>query len=209
MRCSLWPKRPERDFCNMEFFAGWHGLDLFFIVLGCYFIIRGCFRGFVGEVVTLAGFICSFYVSFKFSGQFAKLFSHGGGLNPTVAQFLAIALIWIFITLIAAMLRHILKNILDAADLGGVDKLLGLFSGLLKIYIIIYVVLIGGFLLTPVINPVWMSNSDMLRYAGRHWPQVRQILIDFNVLPEASNLPDGTLEQILRPYRTGAYGPKN
>ncbi|MDO5562502.1 MAG: CvpA family protein [Synergistaceae bacterium] len=193
----------------MEFFAGWHGLDLFFVALGCFFVIRGCFRGFVGEVVTLAGFICSFYVSFKFSGQIGKILSHGGGLNPSVAQFLAMALIWLFVTLIAAAVRRILKSMLDAADLGGVDKLLGLFSGLFKTCIMIYVFLVGGLLLSPVVNPVWMSNSDVLRYAGRHWPQVRQILVDFDVLPEASELPNGTLEQILRPYRTGSGGPKD
>ena len=31
--------------------------DIFFIVLAAYFIVRGVFRGFVGEVITLAGFI--------------------------------------------------------------------------------------------------------------------------------------------------------
>ena len=39
-------------------------LDIFFIVLALYFIVRGMFRGFLGELITLAGFAASFYLSF-------------------------------------------------------------------------------------------------------------------------------------------------
>ena len=48
--------------------SGWNYWDIFFIILGCYFIIRGSFRGFVGEVITLVGFLASFYLSFHYSG---------------------------------------------------------------------------------------------------------------------------------------------
>ena len=188
--------------------AGWHLLDIFFILLGCYFIIRGCFRGFIGEILTLVGFLCSVYVSFKFSGKFGSLIFSSTGFNPSVSQLMAIILVWFVIYLIVAVIRKLAKGFLSAVSLSGFDRLLGIFSGLLKIFIAVYVVLIGGLLLAPVANPTWMTNSDIIRYAGRQWPQVRQILIDFNLLPNAEALPEGTLEQILRPYRTGGSAPK-
>ncbi|MCC8183531.1 CvpA family protein [Cloacibacillus porcorum] len=188
--------------------SGWNYWDIFFIILGCYFIIRGSFRGFVGEVITLVGFLASFYLSFHYSGGIGRFLSVTMGLNAYMAQAAAAVLIWLSVTLIAAMLRMILKSLIGAASLGGIDKLLGLFSGVIKSVIVVYVVITGGLLLAPVVTPTWMSQSDILRYAGRSWPQFRAMFIDLNLLPEGTTLPDGTLEQILRPYRTGGGGPE-
>ena len=189
-------------------FAGWHVLDIFFVILGCYFVVRGCFRGFVGEVLTLCGFFCSFYVSFKFSGRIAETIASSAGLNRSVAQILAIISVWLVMSIVVAVLRQMTKGLLSAVSLGGVDKLLGLLSGLLKTTVIIYVFLVAGLLLAPVVNPTWMTNSDLLRYAGRQRPDVRKMLISYEILPEVSGLPSGTLEQILRPYRTGSESPR-
>ena len=183
--------------------SGWNYWDIFFIILGCYFIIRGSFRGFVGEVITLVGFLASFYLSFHYSGGIGRFLSVTMGLNAYMAQAAAAVLIWLSVTLIAAMLRMILKSLI-----GAIDKLLGLFSGVIKSVIVVYVVITGGLLLAPVVTPTWMSQSDILRYAGRSWPQFRAMFIDLNLLPEGTTLPDGTLEQILRPYRTGGGGPE-
>ena len=188
--------------------VGWHLIDIFFILLGCYFVIRGCFRGFVGEVLTLVGFFISIYVSFKFSGKFGDVISAFTGINESVSQLAAIILVWVFISIIVAVIRTMVKSLLSAISLSGIDRLLGIFSGLLKTFVAVYVVLIGGLLLAPVVEPTWMTESDVIRYAGRQWPEVKQILVDFNLLPNAESLPDGTLEQILRPYRNGESGPE-
>ncbi len=188
--------------------VGWHLIDIFFILLGCYFVIRGCFRGFVGEVLTLVGFFISIYVSFKFSGKFGDVIGAFTGINESVSQLAAIILVWLVISIIVAALRKMMKSLLSAISLSGIDRLLGIFSGLLKTFVAVYVVLIGGLLLAPVVEPTWMTESDVLRYAGRQWPEVKQILVDFNLLPNAESLPEGTLEQILRPYRNGESGPE-
>ena len=188
--------------------SGWNEWDIFFIILGCYFIIRGSFRGFVGEIITLAGFLASFYLSFHYSGGIGRLIAAATGLNEYIAQVLAAVLIWLSVTLAAATLRIITKSLIGAARLGGVDKLLGLVSGVIKSVIVVYVVITGGRLLAPVVSPTWMSQSDILRYAGRSWPKFRAMFIDLSLLPEGTTLPDGTLEQILRPYRTGGGAPE-
>jgi len=188
--------------------VGWHLIDIFFVLLGCYFVIRGCFRGFVGEVLTLVGFFLSIYVSFKFSGKFGNVISAFTGINESVSQLAAIILVWVFISIIVAVIRTMVKSLLSAISLSGIDRLLGIFSGLLKTFVAVYVVLIGGLLLAPVVEPTWMTESDVIRYAGRQWPEVKQILVDFDLLPNAGSLPDGTLEQILRPYRNGESGPE-
>lgn len=187
--------------------SSWNYLDIFFVIMGCYFILRGCFRGFVGEVITLVAFIASFYIAFRYSAAFGVVIASMTGLNEYISQIVAGIILWLAVTMAAAVLRMIIRSLLNFASLGGIDKLLGFFSGIIKTVIIVYVVIAAGLLLAPVVNPTWMSNSDILRYAGRNWPQFHAMFIDLNILPEGTTLPDGTLEEILRPYRTGESGP--
>ncbi|MEG1641742.1 MAG: CvpA family protein [Synergistaceae bacterium] len=189
-------------------FIDLHWLDTIFLLLGLYFIIRGCFRGLIGELITLIGFISSAYISFKYSGEIAKTLGKIGDLNTIVAQIITIFLIWAGITLIVIILKKVFACLVEAVSLGALDKLLGICSGLCKLTISVYVFLIIGLLLTPLISPVWMTESSCLRYAGRHWPYVRKKIIQMDFFPQAYELPNGTLEQILRPYRTGNEMPE-
>lgn len=188
--------------------CGSHAMDIFFIMLGCYFVIRGCFRGFAAEMLSLGGFVCTVYLSFRFSGIIGSTIAETAHINIYVARLLAIVSVWFLMILAVGALAWMVRGAITAAKLNGVDRLLGIFSGIVKITVFVYVVLICGLILSPVIEPAWMTESDTLKYAGRHWPLVRQMLIDFKVLPHARDLPDGTLEEILRPYRTGNGSPK-
>lgn len=187
----------------MNFLLSWHMLDIFFLLLGCYFVIKGAFRGFVGEALSFGGLILSVYVGFRHSDTLGTLLGSASGLSKEVAQVLAVILVWLVLSIIFGLLRRILKKVIDFASLGGIDRMLGILIGVLKTIIVIYVVLIVGLLLAPVVEPTWMARSDVLVYAGREWPQVRRTLINVGALPKRTELPDGTLEQILRPYRRG------
>lgn len=187
--------------------AGFSCWDIFFVVLGAYFILRGLCRGFVGEVIALVGFLASFYCAFQFSGAFGRFIAGTMGINPYAAQAIAGVVIWLTIAMAASVVRMVLRGIIRAISLGGIDKLLGLFSGVVKTFIAIYAIMTAGILLAPVANPTWMSDSDVLRYAGRSWPQFRSALIGLGLVPQDTSLPDGTLEEILRPYRDGGEWP--
>jgi len=187
---------------------GFNTLDIFFAIVALWFVIRGCRRGFVGEIISLAGFVCAFFVSLKFSSEIGKILQISWNVNKYFSQVCAIIIIWIVIMLVTAILRFILKSALSAVHLGSLDTILGVFSGFIKFTLVVYCFLIAGLILTPVFNPTWMTNSDVMRYAGRHWPVVRQFIVEKKLLANAEKLPNGTLEQILRPYRTGSKGPR-
>lgn len=189
-------------------FAGWHILDIFFILLASYFVIKGCLRGFVGEILTLVGFISSIYLAFNFSATFGNMLEQAVGMNTYIAKFVAILILWFCVAVLVTVIRSMLKRVLSTVNMGAMDKLLGIFSGILKTIFVVYLVLVLGFLLSPIANPNWMTSSDVLRYSGRHWPLVRQALIDFELMPKSSIIPNGTLEEVLRPYRTGEAFPK-
>lgn len=187
---------------------GFHPIDIFFALLAVWFVVRGCMRGFAGECISLAGFVLAFFLSFKYSASLASVFSSSAGINGCVAQLLAAVCIWLAVVLLAAVLRRLMKSILSAVKLGFLDTLLGVCSGIFKSVAVLYCFIIAGFLLTPVCSPTWMTNSDLLRYAGRHWSSVRKFIVSNELCAHAEQLPDGTLEQILRPYRTGGKGPR-
>ena len=187
--------------------AGFSLWDIFFFIVALYFVVRGLFRGFVGEVIALVGFLASFYFSFHYSGAFGRFIESAAGINGYAAQAVAGVVIWLSISLLAAVIRMIVKSIIRAISLGGIDKLLGLFSGVLKTVIVVYAIMTAGILLAPVANPTWMSDSDVLRCAGRGWPQFRSMIVGLGLVADGSTLPDGTLEQILRPYREGGEWP--
>lgn len=181
--------------------VGWHLLDIFFMLLGCYFVISGVFRGFVGETLSLGGLILSVYLGFRYSEMLGGLIGRTAGLNRTVAQIVAAVAVWLVVSILFSLLRRGLKKIMDLANLSTFDRVLGILCGLTKTVVVIYAVLIGGLLLTPVVEPSWMSHSETLLFAGRYWPAARRLIIGSGALPRAGELPDGTLEQLLRRYR--------
>ena len=104
--------------------AGFSCWDIFFVVLGAYFILRGLCRGFVGEVIALVGFLASFYCAFQFSGAFGRFIAGTMGINPYAAQAIAGVVIWLTIAMAASVVRMVLRGIIKAVSLGGIDKLL-------------------------------------------------------------------------------------
>lgn len=184
--------------------VAWDALDLFFIILGCYFIIRGYLRGFIGELITLVGYAAAVYLSFRFSGLLGEMISGVAGLAPSVGQVLAIVIIWLAVVLLASIPRNWARRALTATSLGGFDRLLGIFSGIFKIVLTVYLVFVGGLLLEPIANPSWMNGSFAMRLAGQAWPSVRRILEDFSVLPEGRKFPGNTLDEFLRRTPTNA-----
>lgn len=191
----------------MSSLAGWHVLDIFFVILTCYFVIMGVFRGLVGEALSLGGLILTAYIGFGYSDKLGALLGRASGLNPYVSQVLTLVVVWLVISMFFSFLRSGSKKALSMSSLGGIDRILGIICGLLKASFVIYAVLIAGLLLSPVVEPTWMSKSDVLVYAGRKWPDVRNLLVGIKVLPKGTELPSGTLEQILRPYRRGVGAP--
>lgn len=187
---------------------GFNGTDVFLALLAVYLIVRGCMRGITGEVVSLIGFILACFSAFKYSGVLSLILQERTEMNGCFAQISAMVIIWLSVTLTAVVLRRMLRKTIAVTNLRGLDTILGVLSGVLKFAVLVYCIIIAGFMITPVCNPCWMTDSDILRYAGREWPLVKKTLVKHNLLLHADLLPDGTLEQALRPYRTGQKSPR-
>lgn len=99
------------------------------------------FKGFVREVVSLAGLIIAAIVAFRFYPWGAELLK--AWMESEKGRNLVSFLVLFFgIILIAALISYTLKKLLDTAGLSFYDRFLGLLFGLLRGVFIMYIVVL-------------------------------------------------------------------
>lgn len=103
---------------------------VFFVIIGLSALF-GLFHGFTRIVVKTAAWIIAAWAAFEFGGFFALKLSDHGAPTPTQTfggYALMFVVTWIGIGIIGAMLR----TGVEAADLTGMDRLLGLVLGIVR-----------------------------------------------------------------------------
>lgn len=115
--------------------------DVFVIIVICYSIIRGLFRGLVKEVSSIMGVLGGFYAAYSYYPLVAKLI---GGLvkDPAYLNILSFLVIFCAILIIISVIGVVIKYLLNVAFLGWVDRLCGVFFGLIKGILIVTVMFI-------------------------------------------------------------------
>lgn len=140
-------------------------LDILILVILAFTLVRGLFRGFVGEISSIVGLVIGFILANRHHDQLLPLVSSILP-DPVIANLLSYALIFItgmvLVLIIAAVLRHLLKITL----LGWLDRLAGGTMGLLKGGLVCILVVL---LLTTFLTP----QADILR-TSRFAPYVNQ-----------------------------------
>lgn len=140
-----------------------------------FLMIRGAFRGLSGEIVSLIGTVGGFYVAWKLSPQLGGVLSHLLGLPFLLSQIVAFLLVMLGIALLAALLDRTIKKILRLARLTALDRLLGVFSGILKATVLLMVVYAMGMTLNPLLPAKWMEKSQSIQIAEILWPHVERL----------------------------------
>ncbi|MCP3953470.1 MAG: CvpA family protein, partial [Desulfobacterales bacterium] len=105
--------------------------DITIIIIISFCLIRGVFRGILGELANIVGVIAGFYGAYNYYGEFTFLLEKwiaNQALLNVVVFFLLFSLIFGFIIVIAIGLEKLLK----VAFLGWVDKTFGAVFGALK-----------------------------------------------------------------------------
>ncbi len=107
--------------------------------------LRGTWRGFIGEIFGLIGWIVAFIVACKFVDRVVPWIpAHwpGGSLTQWLIAF---ALIVIGVVLIAGVANALLSRLVLVSGLSGVDRSLGLLFGLVRgvVLVLILVALAG------------------------------------------------------------------
>ena len=116
-----------------------NAFDIFIIVIIAFCLIRGFFKGLIGELAGIIGVIAGFYGAMTYYPMLAvytEQWIHTKGLSNLLAFFILFCAIFIIITLISLLIRKFLSIIF----LGWMDRVLGLVFGAAKGLLIVCVI---------------------------------------------------------------------
>ena len=115
--------------------------DVFIIIVICYSVIRGLFRGLVKEVSSIIGVLGGFYAAYSYYPTVAKLIA-GLVKDPSYLKILSFLIIFCAILIIISIIGVVIKYLLNVAFLGWIDRLCGVFFGMIKGVLIVTVLFI-------------------------------------------------------------------
>lgn len=112
-------------------------------------------RGFVRELVSMAGWVAAFVLSVLFTQTVAGMLPRS--LGPLLASLFAFLIIFIGVWVVSGFVGLVLSRLMRAVGLGWTDRLLGGLLGLVRgAIIVLVVVMLAG--LTPLPRePFWRN----------------------------------------------------
>ncbi|MDR3254232.1 MAG: CvpA family protein [Synergistaceae bacterium] len=181
--------------------------DLVLIVIGCYFVIRGLFRGITGEVFSLLSVVGGFYCALRFYAPISAYFSDRLGVARLVTTSVCMFSIFFLVFAGCAAADKAIKKLLNGANLSWADKAGGGIAGFVKLYVISLLVLVAGMIISPVTGDAWVRDSKTLILTARTWPAVYPVLDGIGVLPDLAELQREAKEYVIRQAAGSLFGP--
>lgn len=137
--------------------------------------LRGAWRGFIGEVFGLIGWIAAFLVACRYVEHVVPWMpAHwpGGVLTQWLIAF---ALIVIGVVFVAGMVNALLGRLVHVSGLSGVDRSLGLMFGLVRgVVLVLILVILGG--LTELPQQDFWRDALLWPYARRGVHELKPLL---------------------------------
>ena len=120
-------------------------------------IAWGIWRGFVREIISLAGWVLAFLAANAAAGPLGEALPTSIS-SPEVRVLVAYLVVFVFTLSIATLLGMLLSRLLKAAGLGGLDRTLGGVFGLARglVFLLAFTILAG--LSSLPRQPVWRES---------------------------------------------------
>lgn len=153
--------------------------DITIIVIICFCVVRGAFRGIIKEASSIVGVIIGLYIALTYYPALSGMLDKIGDIFPSPAYINIFSFLIIFGAVFALIsaLGILIKYLLKVVFLSWLDKLCGAFFGLVKGFMIVSVLMLPltAFLDkgAPIINesllcPYVSSVSEtMSRFASK------------------------------------------
>ena len=132
--------------------------DIIVLAVVILFGVAGAKRGFVWEVLTIAGLIVGLWIPWSFRTQIVEFIAacFGSSRLQIPATVIAFVIIFSAIYLAFSYLGFLLHKLLEKIFLGWIDHLLGAIIGLVKGVVIVAIVLVA-LLISP-----WYEQGEVL-----------------------------------------------
>jgi len=116
-------------------------IDIIIGVMLVIFAIAGFSNGFVKSLASLAALILGIYLGIKLSDYVATILANHIDWAREYLFIIAFVIIFIIVVIIVSLIGNLLDNIISKAALGFVNKIAGLFFGILKGALILSVII--------------------------------------------------------------------
>jgi membrane protein required for colicin V production len=120
-------------------------------------VVWGIWRGFVREVISLAGWVLAFLAANAVAGPLGDALPTSIS-SPEVRVLAAFLVVFIFTLSIATVAGMLLSRLLKAAGLGGLDRTLGGLFGLARGVVILLALAIAAGLTMAPRHPLWKES---------------------------------------------------
>lgn len=135
-----------------------NSLDIGILTVASIFFIRGLFRGFVHELITIAGLILGYIISITYLSLLTGLILNFFPTFPeSVVKLVSFFLLFVGTNLLLRLAANILTKTLKVAMLGWLNRLFGGLLGMLKGVIILGIIVF-------VINLIPFSSTFMEQF---------------------------------------------
>jgi len=122
-------------------------------------VLMGLARGFIGEVLALAGWVLAFWFAWQFGDALAARFT--AVEQPSIRLLLGYGLCFLAVLLVGGIVGFLMRKIVAGGGLSGNDRLLGMVFGLVRgLALVTVTVLLLGF--TPLPRDPWWQQSRLL-----------------------------------------------
>ncbi|HEY1610907.1 MAG TPA: CvpA family protein [Paraburkholderia sp.] len=137
--------------------------------------LRGAWRGFIGEIFGLIGWIVAFIVACRYVDHLVPLIPANWPGGALTQWLIAFALIVIGVVLVAGVANALITRLVTASGLSGVDRSLGLMFGLVRgVVLVLILVVLGG--LTELPKQEFWRNALLRPYADQGVRELKPLL---------------------------------
>jgi membrane protein required for colicin V production len=164
--------------------------DIAVVIIVAVSALLAMARGFVAEVLAVAGWVGAALVTFAFFAE-ARPIAQEYISSPLMADAAAAGVIFLAALVVFGAIAHLLARMVQGSPLGAIDRVLGLAFGAVRgavLVAIAYLVLIWLF---PADNrPVWLTRARLLPYVQQTSDLLVSLVPDDVFARAADSLPD-------------------
>ncbi len=143
-----------------------NAFDIVIIVVTSFCLIRGLFKGLIGEISGIIGVVAGFYGAYTYYAMVSE-YAAGWIENPSIRNLAAFFLLFCAILIAISLISVLIRKLLSLVFLGWVDRTFGLVFGAAKGILIASVLLI-------MITTFLPENSEILK-GSKFSPHVARV----------------------------------